>query len=105
MLQLPRPLQLMKILSPEMVKVFLEQLKILKKTSEKWHDSNVVRADTADIFIHDLLETLQPLNRQYVAWRIDHRRSSSGCIPTGIRREHNLPDHSPTRRSTWRASP
>ena len=69
MLKLPRPLKLVKVFGPEMVEVFLQHAQQLQPAGEQRFVGRVVRADTADIFVHDLLETLKTMHRQQIARR------------------------------------
>ncbi len=65
--ELPGPLKLVQILGPHVLHVFLQHAQELEAALERPLVGHVVGADAADVFVHDLLEPLQPVNRQQVA--------------------------------------
>ena len=63
----------MKIFGREMVEVFLQHAQQLQPAREQRFVGRIVGADTADVFVHDLLKTLKTIKRQDIA-----RRNGSG---------------------------
>ena len=68
-LKLPGALKLVKVFGREMVKVFLQHAQQIKPAGEQRFVSQIVGADTADVFVHDLLKTLKAIERQDIAGR------------------------------------
>src|SRR5205085_11067497 len=69
MLKLPCPLKLVEVFGAEIIQILLQHAQKLDSAGKQRFVGRIVRTDAANIFVHDLLETLKSMNRQQIAWR------------------------------------
>ena len=80
-LQLPGTLQLVQVLGPDLLQVLMQGGQQFQASFKQRLVGHVVDPDAARILVHELLEPLQTMDRQNVAWR---NRATGNLVTTDL---------------------